>query len=111
MSQVCREYTVQVITPIAIELSVEMTDAGIIDHIDGGTFEDTSPLDDLKVMRAILFLTPAIQRANEEGHLIEDLYRQLPEGDTWVVERSILAALVTVQRQAIMTNITKGRAA
>ncbi|CAL4866696.1 hypothetical protein MMA231_00940 [Asticcacaulis sp. MM231] len=109
MSQTCKVYTRTITAPIRIDLTVEMTEGGLIDHIEGEIDEGLSAAEEIRVVRAVMFLSSMVQAMQNRGDLIEDALNELPSDADLDVERSILAALAVLQRDIVKT--FTGRAA
>ncbi len=110
MSDICQVYQREIRAPVEILLRVEMTDAGLIDHIDSETYDDLPAVYDLMVMRAMLLISDMVQGLNNRGDLVADAVAALPETPDFAIERSILVALAELQGE-VLTKHIKGRAA
>ena len=110
MSDICHVYEREIRAPIEILLRVEMTDGGLIDHIDGVTYDDMPFVDEMRVVRAVLFLTEVVQSVSNRGDLIADGLKMFPNTPDFEVERSIMTALMELQTDVLSKHI-KGRAA
>ena len=113
MSEVCHVFSRELTEPVELLLTVEITATGLIDHIDGQTYDDQSPADDMRVLRAVLFIDHTLQRATDEGFLARDLLKELPAGAEFAIERAVMDALAELQEGVVanLHRLTKQRGA
>lgn len=92
-----RVFTCDIATPIAITLTVTISDGGLIQQIDGD-YDDFLPADDvLRLQRAVTFMCLIANSTAQQGTLLADALLHLGEHTYFDVERSLLKPLADLQ--------------
>lgn len=92
-----RVFTQDIAEPIAVTLTVTISEGGLIQQIDGD-YDDDLPADQiLRLQRAVTFMCLVANSTAQQGNLLADALLHLGDHPYFEVERSLLKPLADLQ--------------